>query len=360
MNAVIGLCAPAKPIATMTDQERASAITAAIKEADRDLRRRWSLLQYQDAIGLGFFHVSTTVTVVSSVLYIQGVGPSWACLMVNAICLSLLREIEHDLIHNLYFARRPFIQNLLMLAVWPFLGNLPHPWYRRRIHLLHHRTSGHDEDLEERLIGNGMTFGPLKVLAMIEPGLASLFRQKELRQIPFYNGREFLRALFPVAIFYVVTWYGWLVVHAAVIAGAAAGLPFLRQDDDVLRSLDTVAVVFLLPNLIRQVSVQILSSSMHYFGDVESRLQETYVLNAWWTLPLQIFACNFGSTHTIHHFVVTQPFYLRQLVARQAHAAFRKYGVRYNDTAAVLRGNRRAPRGCLAELAPRSTPDSQP
>ncbi len=338
MNTTID--ASTKLLADMTDQERGRAITLAIKEADRDLRRRYSILQYQDAIGLGVFLASVSVIVTSSVLFLMNVNPWWVCLLVNAFFLSLLREIEHDLIHNLYFSTRPWVQKILMAAVWPFLGNLPHPWYRRRMHLLHHRTSGTEEDFEERLIGNGLPFGPLKLLAMFEPGLASLFRKKEFAKIPFYNGREFFLALVPVGVFYLATWYAWLLGNAA--AGIAhlcgAALP-----DSLLGSLgvlNSIAVLFVLPNLIRQVSVQILSSSMHYHGDVESNLQETQVMNAWWLLPLQIFACNFGSTHSIHHFLVSQPFYLRQMVAGTAHAAFRRYGVRFNDAGSNLRGNR--------------------
>ena len=114
----------------------------------------------------------------------------------------------------------------------------------------------------------------------------------------------------------------------------------LLQQDPKLILKAHFAVVFLLPNQLRQVCVQVLSSSMHYHGDVTNQLEETQVMNAWWLLPLNLFSCNFGSTHSIHHFVVSQPFYLRQMVAREAHAAFRTYGVRFNDPASVLRGNR--------------------
>src|ERR1700761_5109475 len=95
--------------------------------------------------------------------------------------------------------------------------------------------------------------------------------------------------------------------------------------------LNTVAVVYLLPNVIRQASINIVSSSMHYFGDVEGIVDQTQVLNHWYFWPLQLFCANFGSTHGIHHFVISQPFYLRQMVAGLAHQAMRKYGVRFND-----------------------------
>lgn len=322
------------------DHVRSRVITVAIKQAERDLRRRWPILKYQSAIGAGSFLVCALGTLFSSWMYIQGLIPWWICLLVNAFFLSLIREIEHDLIHNLYFRTRLWIQNLMMLAVWPFLGNLPHPWYRRRMHLLHHRTSGQVEDFEERLIGNGMKFGPLKILAMIEPGLASLFRHKEFEEIPFYNRHEFFKALFPVATFYLVIWYSWLVGGVGAVVANVLGVGLPGWAEAILAPLHTIAVVFILPNLLRQVCLQIISSNMHYFGDVESRLQETQVMNAWWLLPLQLFTCNFGSTHTIHHFVVNQPFYVRQLIAHKAHAAFLEYGVRFNDAETILRANR--------------------
>jgi hypothetical protein len=62
---------------------------------------------------------------------------------------------------------------------------------------------------------------------------------------------------------------------------------------------------------------------MHYYGGVESTAQETQVLSKWYWLPLQLFSCNFGSSHAIHHFFVVQPFYLRELVRSDAHAAMR-------------------------------------
>jgi fatty acid desaturase len=326
--------------ATMTDHERIVAITATIKDADKNLRRRFPILNHQDAMGTGFFLLTTGSVVACSLLYICGVIPWYVCLFLNTICLSVIREIEHDLIHNPYFRTKPFVQNLMMLAVWPFLGNLPHPWFRRRMHLNHHKTSRHEEDFEERLIGNGMKFGPLKLLAMLEPGLASLFRQKEFRRIPFYKASEFYKALFPVATFYLVALYGWLIGHVALGIATRTGASLPTAFSGAVSVLDVIAVVFILPNMLRQVCVQIISSNMHYYGDIDNRLQETQVLNAWYLFPLNLFCCNFGSTHSIHHFVVNQTFYMRQFCAPAAHAAFKKFGVRYNDAGTILRANR--------------------
>ena len=51
-----------------------------------------------------------------------------------------------------------------------------------------------------------------------------------------------------------------------------------------------------------------------------------------------------GSTHAIHHFVVKEPFYIRQWTAKEAHAVMREMGVRFNDTASIFRANRWNPR----------------
>ena len=54
------------------------------------------------------------------------------------------------------------------------------------------------------------------------------------------------------------------------------------------------------------------------------------------------FSCsfNFGSSHAIHHFVVKEPFYIRQLTVPFAHRVMREMGVRFNDFGTFARANR--------------------
>ena len=82
---------------------------------------------------------------------------------------------------------------------------------------------------------------------------------------------------------------------------------------------------------------------MHYYGDVEDGniLQQTQVFNPWWLWPAQLFCCNFGTTHAIHHFVPGDPFYIRQMTTSTAHEAMRENGVRFNDLGSFSRANRR-------------------
>jgi len=54
---------------------------------------------------------------------------------------------------------------------------------------------------------------------------------------------------------------------------------------------------------------------------------------------MQLFCFNFGSTHAIHHFVVKEPFYMRQWTAAYAHQLMREMGVRFNDLGSFRRAN---------------------
>jgi fatty acid desaturase len=219
---------------------------------------------------------------------------------------------------------------------------MPNPLYRRRMHLQHHASSGREDDLEERLIGNGDGFGPLRWLTMIDPGLGSVFRRHELDSVPGFKRNEFLRSLVPVQATFYVVWLSFLGYHGATLTALLVGLTLELPTwlAPVVSILNVVAVVWVLPNVMRQASLQILSSVMHYYGDVESTVQETQVLSKWYWLPLQLFSCNFGNSHAIHHFFVAQPFYLRELVRRDAHAAMRSHGVRFDDVGTFSRANR--------------------
>ncbi len=96
------------------------------------------------------------------------------------------------------------------------------------------------------------------------------------------------------------------------------------------------------PNVLLTFCLHFLSSNMHYYGDVEAGnvLQQCQVLNPWWLWPLQAFCFNFGSSHAIHHFVVKEPFYIRQLTVPLGHQLMREAGGRFNDFGTFARANR--------------------
>lgn len=315
---------------------RVQNIVLAIEREEQRLRVRHGWLAHQNAVGLAVVALGVGTFGASSWGFLTGRVPAWLCVVLNALAMSWLREVEHDLIHNLFFARQPRVKRALMALLWPFLGAVPNPFFRREMHLLHHRASGTVEDYEERILGNGMRWGPLKVLASLEPGFASLFRHSELRQMAFYQPTRAVRAMFPFGLMYLA------LLHAGLAWGALwlTGWQMPAGFQDVGRVLWPLWVLLVMPAYLRQACLSVISSNMHYAGDVPGALHETQVVNAWWLFPMNLFCANFGSTHAIHHFVVGQPFYIRQLVRRAAHQAMRAEGVRFNDGASVLRGNR--------------------
>ncbi len=88
-------------------------------------------------------------------------------------------------------------------------------------------------------------------------------------------------------------------------------------------------VIIVGPNMLWSFCLHFISSSLHYHGDNESGnvIQETQVLNPWWLYPINFFCFNFGSTHAIHHLVVNEPFYIRQLSASVAHKVMKEMTV---------------------------------
>lgn len=69
-------------------------------------------------------------------------------------------------------------------------------------------------------------------------------------------------------------------------------------------------------------------------------LQQTQVWTAEWLKPFHALCFNFGETHAIHHFLVRDPFYLRELIKHDCQKVLRDNGVRFNDFGTFQRANR--------------------
>jgi fatty acid desaturase len=349
--------------AALTDEQKTARIKAVVSEASADLRRRYPILQRQDAIGASIMAFSLLGMIASGVLYAQGVIPWWLCIPVTAIFASFIHELEHDLIHLMYFRKTPWANDLLLALGWLARASTISPFVRRKLHLHHHKFSGTESDLEERGITNGERWGLRRFLMTGDNMLAVYLRPATMvRATKAYirsqqpasgaaakaMGREQLRAYFPLGTLYYAVFHAWVVAHVALLASSLVGLaPALPAAlETTLAYLDVFAVVYMLPSLLRTFCLHFISSNMHYYGDVEARnvMQQCQVLNAWWLLPFQLFCFNFGSTHAIHHFVVKEPFYIRQLTAHKAHAVLREMGVRFNDFGTFRRANRFHPR----------------
>ena len=337
------------PPMKLTAAERVNRIGRSIRMSDRYLRRHHGILNHQDFLGFSIWLGSIAGMIGMAVLYYFNFAPAWSVIVVNAILASFLHELEHDLIHSLYF-RETWVEKMMMWGVWMFRVNTPSPFYRKKIHLLHHKESGQLSDIEEQMIGNGMKWGLKRIIVMLDQGLAFLINSRRVgKTAPKLSKAEMAKAAFPFTYMYQATSLifinGNLYLLLMPLFNAGFVAPaWLMQ---VMTVVNFLAVVIGLPNFIRQGSLQIVSSSMHYFGDVDPDasvgvLEQCQVMTArsWYMLPFELFCFNFGSTHAIHHFIVNQPFYLRQLGAGYSHAAMKKYGVRFDDHGSFARANR--------------------
>lgn len=325
-------------------QQRSRHIIQAIRSEEHSWRQRYPILQHQNWLGMGILLLALAVMLSSAYLYYVELIPAWACIVVAAIGASLSHEIEHDLIHRQYFRHQPAIYNVMMLLTWLMRPNTVSPWYRRDMHLLHHKTSGTPKDVEERLVGNGIDYGLSRFVVMFDGFLGLCLRHRVLRrEVDNFSVRKLLSATFPLASLYFLTWYGFLLFHAYdTLVGRISGEPYPGWLIPLMSGVDFAVVVLIAPNVLRSACLNFITSNMHYYGNVHNLLQQTQILDRWYFLPLQLFCCNFGSTHSIHHFVVSQPFYLRQLVAKNAHKVMREQGVRHNDLRTFVTSNRRA------------------
>ena len=326
------------------EQQKIKHIQNTIRARGQELRQAHPVLQHQDAIGLGIFLFAVAGVVASGWAYWMGHINAWVTIPLVALFTSLLHELEHDLIHIQYFRRQQWVQNGMLLVGWILRPGTINPWIRRKLHFLHHKVSGTPEDLEERGIGNGQRYGLLRFALMFDTFTGNMVRA--LVGSPagekLQHARRILLANMPISVACAVIWYGFLGFHAAngVAALAGTAIDWSPLTLANMAWVNKFVVVLIAPHYLRSFCINFISSSMHYYGGVNSVLQQTQVLNAWFLWPFQIFCFNFGSTHGIHHFIVGEPFYIRQLTAPVAHRVMRENGVRFNDLGTFRRANR--------------------
>lgn len=340
--------------------ERAAFIRQRVNAASDAWRARLPWLAHQDAIGAAIMALALAVMLAGAWLYVRGAIAWYVALPLAAFASSLIHELEHDLIHTMYFRRQRPAWHLMMALCWLARPGTVSPWLRQRLHLHHHLHSGDASDLEEIAITNGERWGLRRLLMLADGMLAIALRPRRmLRAYRRYRAARSAEpagaaaswlahgpAYFPLGYLHYALWYAFLIGHAWLLAQAAAGLTGLAFPEawrPALHVVDLLVVTWVGPHVLRSFCLNFVSSSLHYFGDIDSRnvIEQTQVLNRWWLAPFQVFCCNFGSTHAIHHYVVRDPFYLRQLTAREAHAAMREAGVPFNDVGTFRRANRR-------------------
>jgi fatty acid desaturase len=323
------------------ERQQVAAIRVAIKARRDEIFARHPLLKHQDAIGTFLCLASVGGIVALALAYRVSMVPAWLCILGVAFLGSVLHELEHDLIHDLYFSNRPWVQHTMFAVGWLFRPNMVNPWLRKVIHLHHHRASGTKTDVEELAATNGIPMGLRRLLLMNGRLARRLLSRRPSKPIVIsgVTVRHSWRDL-PVTIYeaLLVVWLASLVARGAVAVFGHAGQAGWMAD--AAGVLDYLAVVLIVPCLLRNFALMFMTSNNHYHGDVTNLLEETQVLNHWVFSPLNLLCFNFGATHTIHHFVVNQPFYVRQWLASSVYGTLRENGVRFNDLGTFARANR--------------------
>lgn len=324
---------------TLTVNENIRVIVQAIKNEEKNIRTKYPILAYQNILGLIIFILSLSAFVAFSVLFYFSLVPAWLTIPLLAIIASIAHELEHDLLHQQYFNKQPLLYNLVLLTVWLIRPNTVNPWYRKKIHLNHHKVSGTKQDLEERLVGNGIKNHFLRLLVICDSLLGLIInRSRFKKEINNFNFLQVFNAGLPLATTYYAIFYSWIILHALSYFSPNS---LLLSDKllTIIPWLNFLMVVWILPNFLRAICLNLITSSMHYYGGVSSLLQQTQILNRWRFVTFQLFCFNFGNTHSIHHFVPNQPFYIRQLISKRVQKIMIKHGVRINDLQSIKQAN---------------------
>jgi len=323
----------------LSAKEYIQAIVKAIKAEEAKLRAKHPLLTHQNTLGLVILLLSLGALVGVGFLYYLAIIPAWLCIILAAMAASISHELEHDLIHKQYFSNQPFMHNFMMLTVWLMRPNTISPWYRRKLHLHHHKTSGTQQDLEERLVGNGIKNPLLRALVIVDGLLGLLINAKRFsKEIKGFHFFKIFNAGFPITTAYFIVLYSVIIFHGVnLFTGLAQSSPAWLLS--TMSLFEFLMVVLIVPNIVRSSSLNFVTSCMHYYGGVTNMLEQTHVLTSRVFMPFHLFCFNFGKTHSIHHFVPNQPFYLRQMLSKKVLNVMREHGVRFNDFASIKQAN---------------------
>lgn len=314
---------------------RIKAINRAIVAEEKRLRAKHRWLAHQDALGTACFVGSLAALGAIAWAYLAGHVPWWVPVLLMGLPISILHELEHDLIHSQYWKGSARIQALMFHVIWWAKLNAS-PWYRRELHLRHHRRSGQPDDAEERMIGLGVRAGWYRIVIAVHPIFAQPMLRKIKRADPKFRVMWGIRKSAPQFVT-----FGLVLLVQPLLHGLEVLVPGVAPDG-LLRLFDVLMVLWVAPNVLRQACLALISSYSHYYGDIPENdvFYQNQIMDHPLLWPMQLYCFNFGSTHIVHHFVVQQPFYLRQMVAKAAHAEMLRQGVRRNDFGVIARANR--------------------
>ena len=211
----------------MNAQQRSTHIREVVLAEGVRLRQQHPWLLHQDALGAGILAFALLGMMGSAALYITGHMAWWACLLINAFLASLTHELEHDLIHSMYFRKQRIPHNLMMGLVWLARPSTINPWIRRHLHLNHHKVSGTETDMEERAITNGEPWGFARLLMVgdnVMSAFIRLLRAKTWKHKLSILKRSLL-VYAPLALLHWGAWYVFLGFHAANGVASLLGAP---------------------------------------------------------------------------------------------------------------------------------------
>jgi|EP01095_Lingulamoeba_sp_RSL-Kostka_P006773 fatty acid desaturase len=318
-------------------QAKVNSIRKVIFAEDKRLREKYQWLQYQDEIGMAWFVFSCIIMFGTAYLYLVGSLAWYWTVLLLSFSASILHELEHDLIHDLYFKKLPWVQHVMFAFIWLSKMNA-NPWWRKAYHLKHHKVSGQVTDVEERLIGLGLPLGIKRFLITVTP-LCTLLVIFDIARDSFkHNSKPFLNVVHT----YAINLPGILPAQIPFFLLVAGYVFPSLFSEATMGHIMTACVLTFFPNTFRQVCLQVISTSVHYYGDIPEKnvFFQNQILNHWICWPLQAFCFNFGETHIIHHYVTRQPFYLRQMASGPILQEMKAQGVPVNDFDILKRANR--------------------
>lgn len=342
----------------MTHQQKTSLIRKEINKAYNEFKAKYPIFTHHNFWGALIFLFSLTAIAITSYQWWIGEMNVWLMVVINAFVFGILHEMEHDLIHWMYFKNNKVIHHFMLFVIWILRPLTINPWIRRHLHYHHHKYSGTLHDVEERGVTNGEKWSLKRFLLTPDLVLGGLTRirglfhdiEAEIKsgRLKMELGHQLKRyafwGLMPITILAHIIIYVFIVNGLLNLVDNywSTGIVFPEVMQGYLSYLEPILYIVLLPNVLRQFCLHFITSNIHYFADVEDGnvIEQTQVLNVWWTFPMQIFCFFFGWTHAIHHFVVNETFYVRHFTRKKAQKVLKKYGVRFNDLGTFARANR--------------------
>lgn len=276
-------------------------ITQTIKKADADLRSKYPILNYQDAIGFGIF-LFAFVGIFSMWACYRAYGDSYVACAIIIVSVawftSLLHELEHDLIHNLYFKKIDRMQDFMFFCIWmsKLHGN---PWFRRDLHLKHHIISGQKDDAEERLIGLGLPFGVVRMAVTVHPFGSLIATPDVAKDAKWLDVQKLNLTSAPVAFLFFGLNKAWLLyIFTMLFVGYENYHLYLPARH--WGWIRAVNVCICIPNMLRQFFLVMMSNCSHYYGDIpeKSVFYQNQILDHPILYPFQFLCMNFGTSIT--------------------------------------------------------------